>query len=60
MGVNGVMCAMEKCPRCTGRAAPAPYPQRKSSRMYYRLPAFLPATDLKNSARQLLQIHFDR
>ena len=28
--------------------------------MYYRLPAFLPTTDLKSPAKQLLQIYFDR
>ena len=40
--------------------APTPYRQRKSSRLYYRQPAYLLTTDLHSSARQLLQIYFDR
>lgn len=40
--------------------APTPYRKRKSSRLYYRRPAYLLTTDLKNSAKQLLQIYFDR
>jgi hypothetical protein len=40
--------------------APTPYRKRKSSRLYYRQPAFLLCTDLTSSARQLLQIYFDR
>lgn len=40
--------------------APTPYRKRKSSRMYYRQPAYLLTTDLKNKARGLLQIFFDR
>jgi hypothetical protein len=40
--------------------APTPYRKRKSSRLYYRRPASLLTTDLTNSAKQLLQIYFDR
>lgn len=40
--------------------APTPYRKRKSGRFYYRHPAFLLCTDLISSARQLLQIYFDR
>jgi len=40
--------------------APTPYRKRKSSRLYYRQPAFLLCTDRSSSARQLLQIYFDR
>ncbi len=40
--------------------APTPYRKRKSSRFYYRQPAYLLTTDLKSSAKQLLQIYFDR
>ena len=40
--------------------ASTPYRKRKSSRLYYRQPAYLLTTDLKNKARGLLQIYFDR
>jgi hypothetical protein len=40
--------------------APTPYRKRKSSRLYYRQPAYLLTTDLQHSAKQLLQIYFDR
>ena len=40
--------------------APTPYRKRKSSKLYYRQPAYLLTTDLKHSAPQLLQIYFDR
>ena len=40
--------------------APTPYRKRKSSKLYYRQPAYLLTTDWKNSAKQLLQIYFDR
>jgi len=40
--------------------APTPYRKRKSSKRYYRQPAYLLTTDLKSSAPQLLQIYFDR
>jgi hypothetical protein len=40
--------------------APTPYRKRKSSKLYYRQPAFLLCTDLSSSARQLLQIYCDR
>jgi hypothetical protein len=40
--------------------APTPYRKRKSRKLYYRRPAFLLTTDLKSSAKQLLQIYFDR
>ena len=40
--------------------APTPYRKRKSSKLYYRQPAYLLTTDLQSSARALLQIYFDR
>lgn len=40
--------------------APMAYRKRKSSRLYYRQPAYLFTTDLASSGRQLLQIYFDR
>jgi hypothetical protein len=40
--------------------APTPYRKRKSSKLYYRQPAYLLTTDLKSSVKQLLQIYFDR
>jgi hypothetical protein len=40
--------------------APTPYRKRKSSKLYYRQPAYLLTTDLQSSAKQLLQIYFDR
>jgi hypothetical protein len=40
--------------------APTPYRKRKSSKLYYRRPAYLLTTDLKSSVKQLLQIYFDR
>lgn len=40
--------------------APTPYRKRKSAKLYYRQPAYLFCTDLTSSARQLLQIYFDR
>ena len=40
--------------------APTPYRKRKSSRLYYRRPAYLLTTDLTSSAKPLLQIYFDR
>ncbi len=40
--------------------APTPYRKRKSSKTYYRKPAYLLTTDLRHSAPQLLQIYFDR
>jgi hypothetical protein len=40
--------------------APTAYRKRKSAKPYYRQPAFLLCTDLISSARQLLQIYFDR
>jgi len=40
--------------------APTPYRKSKSKRLYYRDPAYLLTTDLCNSAKQLLQIYFDR
>jgi len=49
-----------RCPLRLLVVAPTPYRKRKSNKMYYRLPAFLLTTDLKNSAKQLLQIYFDR
>jgi len=40
--------------------APTPYRKRKSGRLYYRRAAYLLTTDLKDKARGLLQIYFDR
>lgn len=40
--------------------APTPYRKRKSGKLYYRQPAYLLTTDLRSSARQLLQIYLDR
>lgn len=40
--------------------APTPYRKRKSSKLYYRQPAYLLCTDLLHGAKQLLQIYFDR
>lgn len=40
--------------------APTPYRKRKSSKRYYRQSASLFTTDRKSSAKQLLQIYFDR
>lgn len=40
--------------------APTPYRRRKRGKLCYREPAYLLTTDLKTSARQLLQIYFDR
>jgi hypothetical protein len=40
--------------------APQPYLKRKSSKLYYRRPAFLLATALSAPVHELLQIYFDR
>lgn len=40
--------------------APTPYRKSQSRRLYYRDPAYLLTTDLHSSAKQLLQIYFDR
>jgi hypothetical protein len=40
--------------------APTPYRKRKSGRLYYRDPAYLLTSSLRDSAKQLLQIYFDR
>jgi hypothetical protein len=40
--------------------APTPYRKSQSRRLYYRDPAYLLTSDLRSSARQLLQIYFDR
>jgi len=40
--------------------APTPYRKSKSKRLYYRDPAYLLTSDLRDSAKQLLQIYFDR
>jgi len=40
--------------------APTPYRKRKSSKLYYRQPAFLLTTDLVHAPKALLQIYFDR
>jgi hypothetical protein len=49
-----------RCPLRLLVVAPTPYRKRKSRKLYYRRPAFLLTTDLKSSAKQLLQIFFDR
>jgi len=49
-----------RCPLRLLVVAPTPYRKRKSSKLYYRQPAFLLTTDRKSSAKQLLQIYFDR
>lgn len=40
--------------------APTPYRKRKSSRLYYRQPAYLLTSLLRGSTCRLLQIYFDR
>lgn len=40
--------------------APTPYRKRKSSRFYYRQPAYLLTTDLKTPASVLIQTYLDR
>jgi hypothetical protein len=40
--------------------APTAYRKRKNAKLCYRQPAYLLTTDLKTSAKQLLQIYFDR
>jgi hypothetical protein len=40
--------------------APTPYRKSKSKRLYYRDPAYLFTSDLRPSAKQLLQIYFVR
>jgi hypothetical protein len=49
-----------RCPLRLLVVAPTPYRKRKSSKRYYRKPAYLLTTDLKSSVKQLLQIYFDR
>ena len=49
-----------RCPLRLLVVAPTPYRKRKSSKLYYRRPAFLLTTDLTDSVKQLLQIYFDR
>jgi hypothetical protein len=40
--------------------APTPYKKSKNKRTYYRQPAYLLTTDISSSAKQLIQIYFDR
>jgi hypothetical protein len=40
--------------------APTPYRKSQSKKLYYRDPAYLLTSDLNSSAKQLLQIYFDR
>ncbi len=40
--------------------ASTPYRKRKSSKLYYRQPAYLLCTDRVHAAQRLLQIYFDR
>jgi hypothetical protein len=49
-----------RCPLRLLVIAPTPYRKRKSGKKYYRQPAFLLTTNLRDSAKQLLQIYFDR
>jgi hypothetical protein len=49
-----------RCPLRLLVVAPTPYRKRKGRKLYYRRPAFLLTTDLESSAKQLLQIYFDR
>jgi hypothetical protein len=49
-----------RCPLRLLVIAPTPYRKRKSGKLYYRRAAFLLTTDLNSSAKQLLQIYFDR
>lgn len=49
-----------RCPLRLLVVAPTPYRKRKSSKLYYRKPAFLLTTDLGDSVKPLLQIYFDR
>jgi len=49
-----------RCPLRLLVVAPTPYRKRRSSKLYYRQPAYLLTTDLKDSVKQLLQIYFDR
>jgi hypothetical protein len=49
-----------RCPLRLLVVAPTPYRKRKSCKLYYRQPAYLLTTDLKDSVKQLLQLYFDR
>ena len=49
-----------RCPLRLLVVAPTAYRKRKSSKLYYRQPAYLLTTDLKDPVKQLLQIYFDR
>jgi hypothetical protein len=49
-----------RCPLRLLVVAPTPYKKRGRGRWYYRKPAFLLTTDLKDSVKELLQIYFDR
>lgn len=40
--------------------APTPYKKRKSSKLYYRDPAYLLTTDLHSPAKKLIQMYLDR
>jgi len=40
--------------------APTPYRKSRSKRLYYREPGYVLTSDLRSSAKQLLQIYFDR
>lgn len=40
--------------------APTPYRKSQSRKLYYRDPAYLLSSELRRSAKQLLQIYFDR
>src|SRR3984885_8853554 len=69
---NAAASVIKSCRKSTGGPAPArfpcgsssslppPYRKRKSSKLYYRQPAYLLSTDLRHAAPQLLQIYFDR
>ena len=40
--------------------APTPYRKSRSKRLYYREPGYVLTSDLRSSAKQFLQIYFDR
>jgi hypothetical protein len=61
LGMHAAVTAMDAMdsPR-PGEAGRAPYRKSKSKRLYYRDPAYLFTSDLRPSAKQLLQIYFVR
>lgn len=49
-----------RCPLRLLVVAPTPYRKRKSGKLYYRQPAYLLTSDLRDPVKHLLQIYFDR